>query len=264
MTQPHEGKQKNPAVPVFSSTFKAALIRFAAELQRSANFQHHLSKGEERETAMKEFFDSHLPKAFGVEKGEVVDPSGQQSPQLDVIIFNKSQNVPFYTGAYNILPAEALLVSVEVKSKLTKSEIESSLKAAQLLRELRPFGKPLAARRVGGEHADDRARFFHCLFAYETDLALSDWHKAEYARLSGVAKGLGVSEALIDRVYVANRGMISPQEGAAVIEKNGDGAVLMQFYLHVLNFLQREDARRKPVPYLKYAGGLGWDMESCR
>ena len=38
------------------------------------------------------------------------------------------------------------------------------------------------------------------------------------------------------------------------------GTALMQFYMHILNFLARENDRRESVPYLEYAGRMteGW------
>jgi hypothetical protein len=250
--------RKTP-VPVFGSGFKAALREFAAELQKSADFKHALSKGEGREVVVQDFFSSHLPEAFGVAKEEVVDTGGRSSPQLDVMIFDKARNFAFYGGLSKILPAEALLVSIEVKSTLTKSEIESSLSAAKLLKQLCPFGKSVATRRSGGRAADGKARFFHCIFAYDSDLKREGWLEQEYSRLSGVAKDLKTELSLIDRIYVANRGLINTAGRRGITELPDEGTALMQFYMHILNFLGRENDRRESVPYLDYAGLTpGW------
>jgi hypothetical protein len=51
---------------------------------------------------------------------------------------------------------------------------------------------------------------------------------------------------LVDRVYVANRGLldIGGQKGFEEISEQGSG--LLQFYMHMLNFLLRENGRRRP------------------
>ena len=254
-----KGRRRTP-IPIFESGFKAALHEFTAEFLKSADFKHALSKGEEREIPIQRFFQDHLPGEFGVERGEAVDIGGRRSPQLDLMIFNRMRNFAFYTGKLKILPAEALLVSMEVKSLLTKTEIQKSFKAAERLNQLRPFKAKLADRRREGSPADGHARFFHCIFAYHSDLSHDTWLVEEYLRLSNVASELALSPTLIDRVYVADRGMINVAWQNGVEEAPGEGTALMQFYMHILNFLSRENARRDPVPYLEYAGKMtgGW------
>jgi hypothetical protein len=249
-------RRKMP-VAVLESGFKAALHEFIAEFFKSADFQHALSKGEGREVPIQDFFRDHLPEAFGVEKGEAVDIGGHRGPQLDVMIFNKARNFAFYNGPLKILPAEALLVSIEVKSVLTKSEVESSLAAAKRLNELRPFARHLSSRRTDGKAADNKARFFHCIFAYDSDLKSEGWLEKEYLRFSGLARA---EQALIDRIYVLNRGLINTTGKTGVTEQPYEGTALMQFYMHILNFLARENDRRESVPYLEYAGRMtgGW------
>ncbi len=208
---------------VFESTFEAAIYEFAGEFLKSSAFQHALSKGEEREEPVRGFFVKHLPDAFGITKGEAVDIEGHQSPQLDIMIFNKLRNFAFYSGGASILPAEALLVSMEVKSALNSGEAESILLAAQRLHTLRPFRAPLAPRRRGGRSADDQARFFHCVFAYSSDLAEDGWIEKEYSRFAASATRLRISPHVVSRIYVANRGLINLPEGIGHIEQKNEG-----------------------------------------
>jgi hypothetical protein len=256
---PFKRRRETP-LRIFESTFEAAIYEFAGEFLRSSAFQHALSKGEEREEPVRGFFMKHLPDAFGITKGEVVDIDGHQGPQLDVMIFNKLRNFAFYSGGASVLPAEALLVSMEVKSTLNSGEAESILLAAQRLHTLRPFRIPLARRRRGGRSADAQARFFHCVFAYSSDLAEDGWIEKEYGRFAASAAKLNISPHVVSRIYVANRGLINLPEGTGHIEPKNEGTGLMRFYMHVLNFLSRENQRREPVPYIEYAGRMarGW------
>jgi hypothetical protein len=43
-------------------------------------------------------------------------------------------------------------------------------------------------------------------------------------------------------------------------ESEDNAECLLHFYMHILNFVQRENNRRQTVPYLDYAGKLskGW------
>lgn len=176
------------------------------------------------------------------------------------MIFDGQRNFAFYAEENCILPAEALLASIEVKSLLNKRELELALKSASKLRELRPFRMELASPREKGEAADKECRYFHCIFAYNTDITEGNWLSKEYTRFVTVSESLGVPNFTLDRLYVANRGLIHPYTERGITEEPDAGGALMNFYMHILNFLIRENKRRKSAPYVDYAGRLteGW------
>jgi hypothetical protein len=197
---------------------------------------------------------------FGVAHGEAIDPLGQHSPQLDVMVFDRIRNFPVHRGTAVILPAEGLLASFEVKSELNKSEVERSLRAAAKLRSLKPFKRRLLGTDRGHIPKRDECRYFHVVFAYHTDLAEDGWLQAEYARLSDASTRLGITSECIDRIYVAKRGLIHPVRKRGVIEDGANGVGLMNLFAHVLNFVVRENRNRKVAPYSQYFGRLatGW------
>jgi len=170
------------------------------------------------------------------------------------------RNAAFYGGSIVIVPAEALLVSIEVKSTLDATEVISILKSAAKLRRLRPFKEKLSTFRRGGIAAEGRARYFHCVFAYDSDLSTSGWLFAEMERFHRLAGEIRIPCSVVDRVYIANRGLLNVGEAAGVKERPNDGTSLLQFYMHILNFLSQENARREPVPYIEYARKMcaGW------
>jgi hypothetical protein len=49
-----------------------------------------------------------------------------------------------------------------------------------------------------------------------------------------------LNQLALDRLYVANRGLINPTERRCVIEKPNSGVALMNLCMHTLNFLLRE------------------------
>src|SRR6476659_1599322 len=149
----YRNRRKEPS-DVLQHGFEAAAKQFSAEFLRSAPFKHALSKGEEREIPVQSFFREHLPRAFAVTKAEIVDLYETHSPQMDAVIYDQMRNTAFYSGAISILPVEALLVSIEVKSTLTLEEIKTSVNSARKLRQLKPFKKKFVPVRRGGEAAD--------------------------------------------------------------------------------------------------------------
>lgn len=246
-------KKRKPGL-VFKTNIRASVIKMASEFLGTKEFDHAGTKGSERELPVISFFKDHLPDTYDVVTGEIVDLFGNHSPQMDVMIYDKQRNFAFSGKKKFILPAEALLVSIEVKSKLTKQELKKALSAAKKLKSLKPFRMLLSLHRKRGQ-VSRAPRYFHCIFAYDSDLTYGkDWINREYNRLVDVSNELSISSYYINRLYVANRGLIYPDKGSGIVEEKGSGEALMYFYMHILNFLSRENGRRKPTPYSEYAG----------
>ena len=256
---PFRDREPKPT-QLFNSAFRAAALEFASKFIRSEPFHHAATKGIERETPVQDFFKKNLPGVYQVVKGEVVDLDESHSAQLDAMIFDGQKNFALYSGDNYILPAEAFLVGIEVKSLLDKQELEKSLKSASILKKLKPFRMNLSPPRKGGNAADKKCRYFYCVFAYNTDISVTGWLLKEYARLVEVANGMGIPDFTLDRLYVANRGLIHPDAKRGIQEKPDSGVALMNLYMHILNFLIRENERRPQAPYIDYGGKLteGW------
>jgi hypothetical protein len=253
-------KERSHSVSPLDKNIQSATLQFAADFLKSDSFKHGSTKGAERESPVQGFLRHRLPSAFRIDKGEVVDLLGNTSPQADALVSDGVRNFPLVDGDSVILPAEALLVVVEVKSLLNRSEVEKILKAAKRFKDLRPFKQPIVARRRRGDKAADGSRIFYTVFAYQTDLAEQDWAKREHERFREVAAAFALPLHAVDRVYVANRGLLDVG-GERGFEENGTtGSGLLQFYMHMLGFLLRENGRRDPAPYLEYAGRMvgGW------
>jgi hypothetical protein len=240
----------------FGESFEAAVRQLAVQFLQSDRFKHAATKGSEREAPVRDLFAQHLPSRFTVTQGEVVDLRDEHSPQLDVMIYDSSENFAFYSGHSAILPAEALLASIEVKSLLTRKEIRKSIIAAKKLKDLKPFKRPVAAPRKDGEAADSRVRYFHCIVAYHTDLSAENWMGEEFKRYCEEAAILNSPHWIVDRIYVPNHGLLNPDSAVGLSEEKDSGDALLHFYMNTLNFLLRENARRQTTPYLSYAGRL--------
>lgn len=205
-------------------------------------------KGGEREQSLTKFFRERLPERFGVTSGEVVDLNGQTGPQLDILIYDRYADFAFNSGNQSILAAEALLASIEIKSRLNSGEVGKCVEAARKLRQLRPYNRELGGRDVG-EHQDGkkRARYMHCVFTFDTDLSETKWTTKEVGRFD---QKMG-NDHLIDAVYVLGRGLINFSYRKARSEDAAGGAIT-SFYFTILNFALREADRRQPTPYDRY------------
>jgi hypothetical protein len=249
-------KRSLPRSPFLNSRFGAALQEFGIALKKSSAINHPVSKGTSREESLRAFFRERLPTSYAVAEGEVVDLNGRVSPQLDIIFYDQSSDFALVADKIQVLPAEALLASIEVKSTLNRFEIEKSVRAARKLRELQPFGKPLGGADVGDDPLKAKAaRYFHCVFAYDTDLSQENWLNREAARFSSFCS----NDHLIDSVYVLNRGVVNLTNKVGKVEDENGGAIT-NLYFSILNFLLREGGRRRDTPYDRYVSheSKGW------
>jgi hypothetical protein len=164
------------------------------------------------------------------------------------MIYDRSKSFPILDQGHCILPSEALLASMEVKSKLTAQQMQASIEGAQKLRRLKPFRKPLA-KRSSKVMERRQARYFHSIFAYDTDLSDVNWARNELNRYLQNKK----PDAEIDMIYVLNRGIIHCETGRCLLEDAGTGRALVAFYFSILHFLLREGSRRETPPFDLYA-----------
>lgn len=247
----------------FSTKFTRSILDLTSSFLASQEFTHSATKGTEREKALIEFFEENLPENFGVGTGEVVDCFGKTSPQLDIIIFDRFKTFKLYDGDSVIIPAEALLASVEVKSNLNINEINKSIEAAKKLKKLEPFKRRVKNGMRDGSKPLSKfyTRYFHCLFAYNTDISKDEWAKKEYLRLSTAVDNSIYEYSGIDRLYENNRGIINPLTGMGIDDETPSVMSLMYLFMHIYNFLERENNRRRPVPIELYAGrqSAGWE-----
>lgn len=249
------------AVPVFRDAFLSTMVKFKAAIIETRSIAHQGAKGSMRESPLAAFFKGRLPDVYGVTAGEVVDLENNSGPQLDVLFYDRTRNFPFTSEHSVVLPAEALLASIEVKSRLNSGEVLDCLGKADRLNRLRPFKKPLAGPDIGDPKKSRRqARYFHCVFAYDTDLVPDTWARREFERFS---RGAGDGEG-IDVVYVVGRGLIQLNERKYVLEDEHTAAAFTIFYFSILNFLDRESRRRGVTPYSSYAVKMGGNWRKIR
>lgn len=254
---------------VFRSVMDKARQKILLEGAAASDFEHNGIVGDERAASLAKFFQERLPDKFGVRKGEALDHKDRRTGQLDFVIYDKSRCAPISVGNENLLlPCEALYCVVEVKTRITQDELDTSYKAAGKVRRLRPFKKPFIASRQDGSDADDgRDRCLYVILGYTSNLGNdADWAQKEYNRLCAAASSAGTGLDCVDRLFVLDRGIVNPQKPAGKWEAGQAESVFLEIYLHVVNFLSRESERRKPVDWQMYGPrrSKGWKtLSSC-
>src|SRR5258708_28234929 len=103
----------------FASVEKTIL----AHLQETGFIGHSGDKGENREDILRDFLKEHLPKRYGVVKGEIITSTGQRSHAVDIIVYDALNCPLLYSGKTVVVPVEGVYGIIEVKSRLSKAEL---------------------------------------------------------------------------------------------------------------------------------------------
>lgn len=118
---------------------------------RSA-FVHKGTIGNSTEANWIKWFDTYLPKRYKAGKGIVIDSSGTQSQQIDVIIYDVQYSyLVFRCEDQLLIPAESVYAVFEVKQDLKKEHLEYAGNKAKSVRELYRTSAPI--KHAGGEYA---------------------------------------------------------------------------------------------------------------
>jgi hypothetical protein len=96
---------------------------------------HAPTDGKYREYLVESILD-FIPKHYSTCNGFVFDSEGTISKEIDIIIFD-AINVPrFFTKTYNMIPIESVVAIVQVKSKLTKTELNNACENLDSINEM--------------------------------------------------------------------------------------------------------------------------------
>ncbi len=172
--------------------------------EATGELKHPGEKGLLREMFLKRVLESLLPPHFGVGTGIVVDKWRRQSPQVDLIIFDRRRLPPILEeNGHGIYPMDAVLRVIEVKSTLDKEGLRQLGRLSNSLSPSNPDGLKMA---TAGKLESGRSYYpFASLFAYKSTLSNIAESKAEIPELVGATCPVCVITKGVDAV--SNVGM---------------------------------------------------------
>jgi hypothetical protein len=114
----------------------SAIIRGLFEkISALSDLNHKLTKGELRELFVTNILESFLTNQFDIGSGIIINQSGIQSNQTDIIIYDNRILPPFIKEQHiGVYPAESVIATIEVKSNLTNLELLKAEEAARRLK----------------------------------------------------------------------------------------------------------------------------------
>ncbi|MBM4941671.1 hypothetical protein HYO29_22585 [Vibrio parahaemolyticus] len=135
--------------------------------------QHNTTKGTLRENGLIEFFKSIVPQKLSISSGIICDSLDGVSNQTDFIVYNK-EVLPslFLSSEISLIPIDSVYLTAEVKSTLSKKDLEQIGNARSNFNTL----------RISSLDQNTNVKIPTVVLAYSTSVAestLIDWMKEQ-------------------------------------------------------------------------------------
>src|SRR6266568_6164428 len=224
-------RTSGPAADVLRKLMKSQQDALNKAFDDATLYSHPGLKGGKREEGVSTFLAGQLPQSLKVVTGQAIDYRGSVSSQLDIMVYDANLNAPLHgEGQAKLLPAEALLAIVEVKTVVTLQEWDKVSRSVAKYLELMPYKNSFGTRRSGQKAVSDNLpRCFYSIVAFSSDLVKSpDWPQRELARMRNA---FGNENCLgLDRVLILDRGVINPA-GSRSLSNDDLGNNLFAWYV---------------------------------
>ena len=161
--------------------FRKRLISAVHNAQRcyadAALVDHSGLRGRVREILTSQLLSIVLPAQFKIGAGKIIDCDGAQSSETDIVVYDDSL-LPsiLYSERDGLFPVEACFISMEVKSRLTATELHDAIAKARRVRSLKYQPGTFDEQHNPKEHI--LTPVISALFAFEGDLGT----KSEFDR----------------------------------------------------------------------------------
>ena len=151
---------------LYSRAIFTQLDMLLAELNMVKQFSHSLEKGREAEGILMNFLKNMIPSKYEIGTGFAAS-EGNVSTQLDIMIYNKMDFAPLYTGFYNkIIPIHSLFATIESKMELNNKLLNDCCFASKTLKEI--FRNTLNIFQKSDEDKQSLTEPIYIVFAYES------------------------------------------------------------------------------------------------
>jgi hypothetical protein len=133
----------------FQDLLKADIAALIAESFAIDKINHEGLKGNIREYGFGRLLSKYLTHDWAIGKGQIHDHLGNESAETDLLIFNKSILAPIMFGELlGLYPLDSCAYSIEVKTRSTAKEIQTTIKKFNTLKKLTPINNTHQIHRV--------------------------------------------------------------------------------------------------------------------
>jgi hypothetical protein len=111
--------------------------RAVASASAAAAIRHQGLKGRFREIVIGDLIRPFLLPHIKIATGTVVDPTGAQSSQIDIILYDEQVTPPVLVAPGEaVVPCHSVLATIEVKSRLNATELKGAIRNACSVKRL--------------------------------------------------------------------------------------------------------------------------------
>jgi len=223
----------------FSNHFKISVKSALARYKAAKGIDHLGLRGKIREILAEDLISPILPPGSAIGNGKIVDTRDNSSPECDIILYHRNILPPLlFDQRTGLFPIEACLYAIEIKSKLTATELDDTINKFQKLWSMKPMRQD--------------TRPIPVLFAFETDL--SGKQKTEFERyLEHDSNGL--SQPIVPVICVVGSGywfFNYPKKEWNYFPSRKDRQEVLDFIGGVANTISKEWVKRLQAPFGNY------------
>jgi hypothetical protein len=223
---------------------KSAMARCKSAIEEANSVSaqtHNGLKGQFREIVAAKILTPILPPEIRIGTGQLVSVNGNLSPQIDLVLHAPAVLPAFlYDEKSGYFPVESCLYAIEVKSRLTSSDLKTAIASAQATRALPLVNTEHWVSNPGDKNlvkatSTGTPKAIHALFAFGSDL--SGDAKSELTRYRGLDDNADTDPA-IDVICVVGRGYwYSTRPGWKFVEADENVEEVMSFLAGTANTL---------------------------
>jgi len=208
----------------------------ASELRASkVAFSHPGEKGSATEDSWIRFLERHLPQRYRVSKAFVIDVAGEQSEQIDVVIYDWQYTPILYSKEnQRLIPAESVYAVFEVKQNINRDHILYAGQKVSSVRKLQRTSKEITY--AGGKYSPrPPIPIIGGILAYD-----SDWTKGFGDSLIKSLESLDeLGRIDIGCTVTSGAFEITYPDGTPHVEISRSEIALAEFLFRLLNRLQQ-------------------------
>lgn len=208
----------------------------ASDLRTSkVAISHPGEKGDATEDNWIRLLERHLPQRYQVSKAIVIDATGEQSEQIDVVIYDWQYTPLLYNkDNHRLIPAESVYAVFEVKQNLNRDHVLYAGNKVASVRKLQRTSKEIT--HAGGKYEPrPPIPIIGGILVYE-----SDWSPGLGTPFIQSLENLGES-ARLDIGCTATSGAfnVTYPDGKVQVEVSRVELALVYFLFHLLGRLQQ-------------------------
>ena len=125
---------------IYKNLLIEKIISFLKESKHLDLISHKGLRGSIRESGLGKLLSPLLPLDWDIGSGKVIDSNGNQSSEIDLLIYYKKTFPPiFFSEKLGLFPIESCGFAFEVKTTSTATETRTSIKKFRMLEKLEPL-----------------------------------------------------------------------------------------------------------------------------